>query len=120
MDLWIRRSVPRLRRVAARRLHGNERGPLALEHLEQRTLLASAFLVDGVLSYEADPGETNRLQVVQSTPNSFSLTDAADVTIVPGANCDTVTANHVTCNAGNAVTEVRVVLGDQDDLASAD
>src|SRR4051794_16918737 len=76
---------------------------------------AAGVSVSGAtLTYNAIPGETNDL-VVTLAAGTFTLTDAVNVAINPGAGCSNPeNDNTATCGSA-AVTRYAVTLGDKND-----
>src|SRR5215218_5384858 len=72
---------------------------------------SSASVTSNVLSYAADNGEVNNVNLTLA--GSYTLTDSG-ATITPGPGCSTVTANSVTCTATSAQIDVR----DQGDIVT--
>lgn len=80
--------------------------------------IAQMFMSDGQVYYDAAPGETNDVTVVQPTPNTVTITDpGADITVYGDACSGGGTT--VTCTSPR-LNYVILNLGDLDDTAVFD
>jgi hypothetical protein len=76
----------------------------------------TAFSNLGTLTYEADPGETNRVYLVEGPINKWRVVDTS-ATVTAGTDCTAVNVHEALCG-GFYGADIRVSLGDLDDFVS--
>jgi Ca2+-binding RTX toxin-like protein len=88
---------------------------LALAAVPSPASGAAASVSRATLTYEAGPGEANRVTVVRA-PNAFRIVDAGAF-VVPGAGCASTAPNAVDCRS-RGISNILVHANDGDDVVT--